>query len=88
MTSAVHQDDVSIHAHAFIDFNEEWIVDSGCSHHATENETLLSDVHPHYQEKSKEPNKVAELESRLYQLQEELKKIIDQLSPGGTEENN
>ena len=25
-----------------LDYNEEWIVDSGCSHHATGNETLLS----------------------------------------------
>ena len=51
MTSAVHQDDVSANAHAFIDYNEEWIVDSGCSHHATGNETLLSDVRPHCQKK-------------------------------------
>ena len=80
VTSAVHQDDVSIDAHAFIDYNEEWIVDSGCSHHATEYETLLSDVHPYCQEKSKGPNIVAELESRLYQLQEELKKTINQLN--------
>ena len=37
VTSALHQDDVSANAHAFIDFNEEWIVDSGCFHHATGN---------------------------------------------------
>ena len=35
-------DDISANAHAFIDYNEEWIVGSGCSHHATENKTLLS----------------------------------------------
>ena len=80
VTSAVHQDDVSTDAHAFIDYNEEWIVDSGCSHHATVNKTLRSDVCPHCQKKSKGPNKVAELESRLSQLQEELKKKSDQLS--------
>ena len=79
-TSAVHQDDVSTDAHAFIDYNEEGIVDSGCSHHATVNKTLLSDVCPHCQKKSKGPNKVVELESRLSQLQEELKKTSDQLS--------
>ena len=79
-TSAVHQDDVSTNAHAFIDYNEERIVSSGCSHHATENETLLSDVRPHCQKKSKEPSKVAKLESRISQLQEELKKTSDQLS--------
>ena len=44
VTSAVHQDGASASAHAFIDYNEELIVDSGCSHHATGNETLLSNV--------------------------------------------
>ena len=34
-----------------LDYNEEWIVDSGCSHHATGNETLLSDIRPHFQKK-------------------------------------
>ena len=68
MTSVVQQDDVSTDAHAFIDYNEEWIVDSGCSHHATGNKTLLSDVCPHCQKKSKGPNKVAKLESWLSQL--------------------
>ena len=51
VTSAVHQVDVSADSHAFIDYNEEWIVDSGCSHHATGNETLLSDIRPHWQKK-------------------------------------
>ena len=51
MTAAVHQDDVSTDAHAFIHYNEEWIVDSSCSHHATGNETLLSDVRPHCEKK-------------------------------------
>ena len=51
MTSAVHQDDVSANAHVFIDYNKEWIVDSGCSHHATGNETLLSGVRPQCQKK-------------------------------------
>ena len=68
VTATVHQDDVFTDAHAFIDYNEEWIVDSGCSHHATGNETLLSDVRPHCQNKSKGSSKVAELESRLSQL--------------------
>ena len=34
-----------------IHYNKEWIVDSGCSHHATGNETLLSGVRPHCQKK-------------------------------------
>ena len=51
VTLAVHQDDISADAHAFIDYNEEWIVDSSCSHHASGNETLLSDVRPHCQKK-------------------------------------
>ena len=51
VTSVVHQHDVSADAHAFIDYNEEWIVNSGCSHHATRNKTLLSDVRPHCQKK-------------------------------------
>ena len=51
VTSAVHQDDVSADALAFIDYNEEWIVDSRCSHHAIGNETLLSNVRPHCQKK-------------------------------------
>ena len=79
-TPAVHQDDVSTDAHVFIDYNEEWIVDSCCSHHATGNKSLLSDVRPHCQKKSKGPNKVAELESRLSQLQVKLNKTSDQLS--------
>ena len=30
-----------------IDYEKEWIVDSGCSHHATGDANLLSDVRPH-----------------------------------------
>ncbi|KAK8701253.1 hypothetical protein V6N13_019643 [Hibiscus sabdariffa] len=48
VTSLVHQDD----ANAFINYDEEWIVDSGCSHHAIGNETLLLDVHPHHMKRS------------------------------------
>ena len=47
MTSVVHQTDALSDVNTFIDFNKEWIVDSGCSHHATRNTTLLSDVRPH-----------------------------------------
>ncbi|KAK8683721.1 hypothetical protein V6N13_039772 [Hibiscus sabdariffa] len=31
VTSLVHQDEASVDAHAFINYVEEWIVDSGCS---------------------------------------------------------
>ncbi|KAG8472627.1 hypothetical protein CXB51_034316 [Gossypium anomalum] len=48
VTSAVHQDDVSIDV---LNCNKEWIVDSGCSHHATGNDTLLSNVHLHRKKK-------------------------------------
>ncbi|KAK8593173.1 hypothetical protein V6N12_045258 [Hibiscus sabdariffa] len=51
VTSLVHQDDASVDAHAFINYDEEWIVDSGCSHHATGNDTLLLDVRPHHMKK-------------------------------------
>ncbi|KAK8525313.1 hypothetical protein V6N12_014008 [Hibiscus sabdariffa] len=51
VTSLVHQDEASIDAYAFINYDEEWIVDSGCSHHATGNDTLLSDVRPHHMKK-------------------------------------
>ncbi|KAK8589583.1 hypothetical protein V6N13_088400 [Hibiscus sabdariffa] len=50
-TSLVHQDEVSLDAHAFINYDEEWIVDSVCSHHATGNDTLISDVCPHHMKK-------------------------------------
>lgn len=33
---------------ASIDYSKDWIVDSGWSHHATGNNSLLSDVRPHY----------------------------------------
>ncbi|GMI96773.1 hypothetical protein HRI_003346600 [Hibiscus trionum] len=51
VTSLVHQDDVPFDTHAFINYDEEWIVDSGCSHHAIGNDTLLSDVRPHHMKK-------------------------------------
>ncbi|KAL0444456.1 UNVERIFIED_CONTAM: hypothetical protein Slati_2168300 [Sesamum latifolium] len=51
VTSVVHQDDVSTYIRASIKYNEEWIVDSGCSHHATGNDILLSDIHPHREKK-------------------------------------
>ena len=34
-------------ANNFVDYGKEWIVESGCSHHATGNDTLLSNVCPH-----------------------------------------
>ncbi|KAK8344206.1 hypothetical protein V6Z11_A07G063300 [Gossypium hirsutum] len=51
VTSLVHQYDASVDAHAFINYDEEWIVDSGCYLHATGNDTLLSDVRPHHMKK-------------------------------------
>ncbi|KAK8704985.1 hypothetical protein V6N13_048596 [Hibiscus sabdariffa] len=41
VTSLVHQDDASVDTHNFINYDEEWIVDSSCSHHATRNDNLL-----------------------------------------------
>ncbi|KAK9011935.1 hypothetical protein V6N11_040006 [Hibiscus sabdariffa] len=52
VTSLVHQDEASVDTHAFINYDEEWIVDSDCSHHATGNDTLLSDVHQHHMKRS------------------------------------
>ncbi|KAK9190308.1 hypothetical protein WN943_018912 [Citrus x changshan-huyou] len=48
MTSVVHQTNAPIDVNAAIDYNKEWIVDSGCSHHTMGNATLLSDVRPYY----------------------------------------
>lgn len=47
MTSVVHQTNAPIDVNAAIDYNKEWIVDSGCSHHTMGNATLLSDVCPY-----------------------------------------
>nr|DAD45748.1 TPA_asm: hypothetical protein HUJ06_003978 [Nelumbo nucifera] len=52
VTSVVHrpmhlQTNALTDVNVVIDFNKEWIVDSGCSHHATGNASLLSDVRPH-----------------------------------------
>ncbi|KAK8291697.1 hypothetical protein V6Z12_D06G075600 [Gossypium hirsutum] len=44
----MHQDDVSADV---LNSNKEWIVDSGCFHHVTGNDTLLSDVRPHRKNK-------------------------------------
>ena len=43
MASTMHPTGVT----GSIDYEKEWIVDSGCSHHATEYANLLSDVRPH-----------------------------------------
>lgn len=43
----VYQTNAPTDVAALIDYNTEWIVDSGCSHHATGNVSLLFDVRPH-----------------------------------------
>ncbi|KAJ9554092.1 hypothetical protein OSB04_018137 [Centaurea solstitialis] len=43
MASVMHPTEVI----GSIDYAKEWIVDSGCSHHATGDVTLLSDARPH-----------------------------------------
>lgn len=47
MTSVVHQTNAPIDVNAAIDYNKEWIVDFGYSHHATGNTALLFYVRPH-----------------------------------------
>ena len=47
VTSVVHKTDALAVANNFVDYGKEWIVDSGCSHHATGNDSLLSNVRPH-----------------------------------------
>ncbi|KAL0294543.1 UNVERIFIED_CONTAM: Retrovirus-related Pol polyprotein from transposon RE2 [Sesamum radiatum] len=51
VTSIVHQDHVPSNIRASINYSEEWIVDSGCSHHATGNDDLLSGIRPHREKK-------------------------------------
>ncbi|KAL0408223.1 UNVERIFIED_CONTAM: Retrovirus-related Pol polyprotein from transposon RE2 [Sesamum radiatum] len=51
VTSAVHQDDVPADIRASINYSEEWIVDSGCSHHTTGNDDLLSNIRPYHEKK-------------------------------------
>ncbi|KAK3027521.1 hypothetical protein RJ639_040236 [Escallonia herrerae] len=34
----------------YADNKEEWIIDSGCSHHVTGNDTLFSEVHEHHRD--------------------------------------
>lgn len=60
MTSA--QTDVN----TSIDYNNEWIVDSGCSHHATGNDSLLSDVRPHCGKKT-----IVTADNSLYPVEKE-----------------
>ncbi|KAG6390865.1 hypothetical protein SASPL_148610 [Salvia splendens] len=43
--------DADTRANVSIDYNYEWIIDSGYSHHATGNDSLLSCVRPHNQKK-------------------------------------
>lgn len=44
----VHKTDTVAQTNSLIDYNKEWILDSGCSHHATGNiMLLLSSVRPH-----------------------------------------
>lgn len=47
VTSVLHPTDANAAAHSSIDYTREWIVDSGCSHHATGNIDLLLNVRPH-----------------------------------------
>lgn len=42
-----HQVDEHSNANVSIDYKKEWIIDSGCTHHATGSASLLSDVRPH-----------------------------------------
>lgn len=51
---------------ASIDYNNEWIVDSGCSHHATGNDSLLSDVRPHCGKKT-----IVTADNSLYPVEKE-----------------
>ncbi|KAA8515544.1 hypothetical protein F0562_018845 [Nyssa sinensis] len=48
LNSVIQQTNVETYANASIDYNKDWIIDSGCSHHATGNASLLSEVRPHY----------------------------------------
>ncbi|KAM7491750.1 hypothetical protein LguiA_034671 [Lonicera macranthoides] len=48
VTSTMHQTDTHTNGNVHIDYNKEWILDSSCSHHATRNSSLLSDVRAHY----------------------------------------
>lgn len=47
MVSIMHQNYANRSVTGCIDYKKDWIIDSGCSHHATGDATLLSDVHPH-----------------------------------------
>ncbi|RWR74934.1 Integrase, catalytic core [Cinnamomum micranthum f. kanehirae] len=51
---------------ASIDYNDKWIVDSGCSHHATGNYSLLSDVRPHCGKKT-----IVTADNSLYPVEKE-----------------
>lgn len=46
-TTLVHHNDAQVEANVSTDYQKEWIIDSGCSHHATCDATLLSNVRPH-----------------------------------------
>ncbi|KAL8045369.1 hypothetical protein ABFX02_08G109000 [Erythranthe guttata] len=48
MSSVEHRIGTTKNASDSIDYQKDWIIDSGCSHHATGNDWLLSDIHPHH----------------------------------------
>ncbi|KAL7153023.1 hypothetical protein ABFS83_04G137000 [Erythranthe nasuta] len=48
MSSIEHQIGTTKNASDSIDYQNDWIIDSGCSHHATGNDWLLSDIHPRH----------------------------------------
>ncbi|XP_073158632.1 uncharacterized protein [Henckelia pumila] len=48
VNSVIQQTSKGTYDNVSVDYNEDWIVDSGCSHHATGNVSLLSDVRPHH----------------------------------------
>ena len=47
IASIIHQIDLNVDAASCIDYEKEWIVDSGCTHHATGDDKLLYDVRPY-----------------------------------------
>ncbi|XP_022939179.1 bZIP transcription factor 17-like [Cucurbita moschata] len=90
VTSAVHQDDVSANAHVFIDYNEEWIVDSGCSYHTIGNETeelkKTSDQLSASESHKKQAQQEAEEAKKLSNMSAKLEEFIimaDQEAVGG-----
>ena len=47
MDDSLHQLGVLCDSNFSIDNEKKWIIDSGCSHHATGNDSLLSSVRQH-----------------------------------------